>query len=310
MTRLSSFSDRPNRRAHPLARRAAGVERASARFPVAGTGPRDGWLRGLACLFVALPLLALPAATHAQQEPRSDAATVTQSSGETRLLRPTALLMPLRPDEIVRSGDRVLTGADGRVELRFLDGGVMVVQPNSDFKVEAFRYDAGGEKGFYALAKGALRAVSGAIGKRNQADYRLTTPTATIGIRGTEYEAAETPCGNAGCAAGERPGLTVRVIRGRIAVTNAAGTTDVPEGATLYVRSAAAPATFGIGAEPPRAPQPQRGPGTSRPSGTGSGSGTNGSGSGTNGGGSRGSGGGGEYLGGPDRLIERAPALY
>lgn len=304
MTFLSSLSRRPTLRAIPPVRRAAGVERTSARSPGAGACPRHGLLRGLASLFVALSMLALPAILQAQQEPRSDAATVAQSSGETRLLRPSALLMPLRPDEIVRSGDRVLTGADGRVELRFLDGGVMVVQPNSDFKVEAFRYDAGGEKGFFALAKGALRAVSGAIGKRNQADYRLTTPTATIGIRGTEYEAAETPCGNAGCAAGERPGLTVRVIRGRVAVTNAAGTTDVPEGATLYVRSAAAPVTFGTGVEPPlRTPQPQRGPGSSRPSGNGNGGGGGSSGSGSGSGGR-------EYLGGPDRLIERAPALY
>ena len=270
-------------------------------------GTRRSWTLRAAALLLALPLTLMATPSRANDEPRTDAATVAQSSGETRLMRPSALLMPLRPDEIVRSGDRVLTGADGRVELRFLDGGVMVVQPNSDFKVEAFRYDASGEKGFFALAKGALRAVSGAIGKRNQADYRLTTPTATIGIRGTEYEAAETPCGNAGCPAGERPGLTVKVIRGRVAVTNAAGTTEVPEGATLYVRTASTPATFGNGAEPPAPrPQPQLRPqGAGRPSGNG-----NGNGGGGGGGGSATGGGIREYFGGPDRLLERAPTLY
>ncbi|HOA93368.1 MAG TPA: FecR family protein [Quisquiliibacterium sp.] len=281
------------------------------RRPASGAWCR-WWSLAAALLWgMALSLAAMPAA--ANDEPRTDAAVVAQSSGETRLMRPSALLMPLRPDEIVRSGDRVLTGADGRVELRFLDGGVMVVQPNSDFKVEAFRYDANGEKGFFALAKGALRAVSGAIGKRNQADYRLTTPTATIGIRGTEYEASETPCGNAGCAAGERPGLTVKVIRGRVAVTNAAGTTEVPEGATLYVRTASTPATFGNGAEPP-APRPQtpRPQGAGRPSGNGNGGGNGGAGGGGGGGGGGSATGGAirEYFGGPDRLLERAPTLY
>ena len=93
----------------------------------------------------------------------------------------------------------------------------------------------------------------------------------------------------------------MKVIRGRVAVTNAAGTTEVPEGATLYVRTASTPATFGNGTEPPAPrPQPQLRPqGAGRPSGSG-----NGGGGSATGGGIR------EYFGGPDRLLERAPTLY
>jgi hypothetical protein len=38
------------------------------------------------------------------------------------------------------------------------------------------------------LFKGAARSITGWIGKRNAASYRITTPTATIGIRGTDHE--------------------------------------------------------------------------------------------------------------------------
>ncbi len=226
--------------------------------------------------------------------PRVEAASVASSTGDTRLMRPSALLTPLRPGEPIRTGDRVLTGADGRVELRFGDGALVVVQPKSDFLVEEFRYDQQEERSFFRLAKGAVRTVTGAIGKRRQEDFRLSTPTATIGIRGTDFETAENPCGATVCEPGERPGLVVTVYQGRVAVSNAAGTTEVPAGATLYVRNRETPASFGNG-EPParRAPaRPEAPPEAPR---------RNGNGNGARGGG----------ISPPDDpLIERAPALY
>ncbi|MDP3858880.1 MAG: hypothetical protein Q8Q73_14075 [Stagnimonas sp.] len=51
--------------------------------------------------------------------------------------------------------------------------------------------DSGGEtsRAFFRLVKGGFRSVSGLIGKVNQDDYRVSTPVATIGIRGTRYSA-------------------------------------------------------------------------------------------------------------------------
>src|SRR5690606_40688035 len=48
--------------------------------------------------------------------------------------------------------------------------------------------------GFFSLVRGALRTISGAIGKRQPDDYRMSTPTASIGIRGTEFVVEETVC--------------------------------------------------------------------------------------------------------------------
>lgn len=44
-----------------------------------------------------------------------------------------------------------------------------------------------GSRAFLSLLKGGFRAVSGSIGKLNREEYRIVTPVATIGIRGTDY---------------------------------------------------------------------------------------------------------------------------
>ena len=88
----------------------------------------------------------------------------------------------------IQNGDMIQT-ADGRAQVRFIDGGYMSFQPNTEFKVEDYHFSGqadGSEKGFFKLVKGSLRAITGLIGKSNKQAWRMNTPVATIGIRGTE----------------------------------------------------------------------------------------------------------------------------
>ncbi|OAM52763.1 hypothetical protein A7981_04760 [Methylovorus sp. MM2] len=92
----------------------------------------------------------------------------------------------------INPGDTIQT-VDGRAQVRFSDGGYISLQPNTQFKVEDYAFSGkadGSEKGFFSLVKGGLRAITGAIGHgSNKSAYRVSTPVATIGIRGTEYTA-------------------------------------------------------------------------------------------------------------------------
>jgi hypothetical protein len=179
-----------------------------------------------------------------------DAAQVMLSEGTTMLVRGTSFSTPVRREVPIRSGDRIRTGPDGRVHLRFADGALMSIQPGSDFRIEAYAFDAVRQRSFFVLMQGSVRAVSGSIGRRDRDDFRLKTPTATIGIRGTEFTVEEAVCPPAGCAAGTAAGLTVAVIAGRVSVTNEAGSIEVPAGVTLRVRDArTAPA---LPSAPPR----------------------------------------------------------
>ncbi len=135
----------------------------------------------------------------------------------------------LRTSDEVNAGDLLNTGIDGRLQLRFTDGAIVSLQPGTQFKIDEYQYQGSNQRGFFSLLRGALRTTSGAIGKRNFGDYEMRTPTATIGIRGTEYIAEFTVCDPI-CAPGPQAGLRVAVSEGVVAVTNPAGEIRVAQG--------------------------------------------------------------------------------
>lgn len=123
---------------------------------------------------------------------------------------------PLSRRSKLYANDLIATGGDGKAQLKFIDGSIIVLKPNSELQVEAFEYtDGTAGKSIFSLLKGGFRAVSGAIGKSSADDYQMKTPIATIGVRGTTYEAY----------LGNR--LVVGVWNGAIEVTNSAGTIEL-----------------------------------------------------------------------------------
>lgn len=89
-----------------------------------------------------------------------------------------------------------------------------------------------GSRAFFKLLKGGFRAVSGLIGKVDRNDYRVSTPVATIGIRGTDYllvlcdeKCATDPVISDTVPEGAKieGGLIVGVVSGGVAVLNNAG---------------------------------------------------------------------------------------
>ena len=120
-------------------------------------------------------------------EAAAAAAHVDFAYGNVTVSGPDGREQPLLRGAELDNGDTVRT-AEGRAQLRFQDGAYVSLQPNSEFAIRDYRFDGktdGTERGFFGLAKGAMRTVSGLIGHANRDRYRITTPTATIGIRGT-----------------------------------------------------------------------------------------------------------------------------
>lgn len=119
----------------------------------------------------------------------------------------------------VRVGDVLSTEADTYAQLRFTDGGRVTLRPNTQLKIDAYHYSPVQPKDdsfLVSLVKGGLRALTGLIGKRGNRDaYAMRTPTATIGIRGTQYDAIYVPA-DAG-AGMPLPGVYVTVSEGVVA---------------------------------------------------------------------------------------------
>ena len=125
---------------------------------------------------------------------------------------------------LLDSGDTLKTSERGQLQVRMADGGLVAVRPNSEFKIDEFVYtnDVENDKNFYSLIKGGFRSVTGAIGQANKSAYKVDTPVATIGIRGTDYTARL--CDST-CDTDE--GLYIGVMNGGVTLTNDAGTVDI-----------------------------------------------------------------------------------
>jgi len=84
----------------------------------------------------------------------------------------------------VQANERVTTKADDRAHVVFLDGTALTIGPNSVLVIDRYVYDPDRKTGDIALSttRGAFRFVGGAISKNSE--VTVTTPAATIGIRG------------------------------------------------------------------------------------------------------------------------------
>ncbi len=154
------------------------------------------------------------------------AAQVDFAVGNVTAMGPNGQSRALGKGAQIEPGDTVNTNG-GRAQLRFTDGAYVSLQPESQFRIDQYRYDGkqdGNEKGFFSLLKGGLRTITGLVGRSNKQNYQVTTSVATIGIRGTEYTIQY---GNS---------VTGTVGEGQIEVCNGAGCLSVTNGESYYVQ--------------------------------------------------------------------------
>ena len=114
--------------------------------------------------------------------------------------------------------ETIVVGSDGRAQIKFTDGGIMNLIPDTEFRINSYRYKKAFQKDETSseLVKGGFRALSGSIAKKNPSGYEVKTPSATIGLRGTMIEVR---LGDAGVFFG--------VDSGRALVSNEAGSSMI-----------------------------------------------------------------------------------
>ena len=118
------------------------------------------------------------------------AARVESASGQVRVVSRDGAARAPKRGALVFTGETIVTGRDARAVLRFSDGGSFRLQPETRLRIDNYRFSGrvdGDERSYISLIKGGLRAISGAIGRYGKRNFRLITPAATIGVRGTEY---------------------------------------------------------------------------------------------------------------------------
>jgi hypothetical protein len=90
----------------------------------------------------------------------------------------------------IGEGDLISTESNGHVHLRFTDDALVSVRPNSRLKIQLYYFDPTDPDSSAVkldLEEGVTRAISGGAAKAARNRFRLNTPIAAIGVRGTDF---------------------------------------------------------------------------------------------------------------------------
>jgi hypothetical protein len=100
----------------------------------------------------------------------------------------------------VRVGDKVETQQGGHVHLRFVDGGRVSVRPASRLVIESYAHSKDQPQLSaikFRLDEGVIRSITGTWGEAAKERFRLNTPVAAIGVKGTDFVVRSLPTGTA-----------------------------------------------------------------------------------------------------------------
>jgi len=125
----------------------------------------------------------------------------------------------------VFEGDTIKVGNKSRVQLRFVDNQLVVLKANTVFRIDEYKFKDKKDQNKSAalsLLKGGMRSITGAIGKSSRDKYKVKTPVATMGVRGTHYviQICDGQCG-----AGVK-GIVGTVLEGSIVMANDGGSQE------------------------------------------------------------------------------------
>ncbi|HXF77988.1 MAG TPA: FecR family protein [Usitatibacter sp.] len=133
--------------------------------------------------WVAIALLSLAAPAFA-----ADVGLVKVSKGSVQIQR-GAEKLPAPVGAAIQPNDVIVTGADGSAGVTFIDNSLVSVGPNSVFAIDKYSFDTTTHQGEFQgnLRQGRLAAISGKMVKQSPESMKIRTPSAIMGVRGTEF---------------------------------------------------------------------------------------------------------------------------
>lgn len=179
---------------------------------------QTSWMLALVLAFFVI----FPVTTHAS------VGKVIMAIGEVSINR-SGKLIPVKKDAVVEVGDAIVTGNTSNAQVKFNDGAIIALRPNTEFKVNEYKFNGkpdGTEKADVSLTKGGVRAVTGAIGRSNRDNLKVNAAVATIGIRGTGFNIVFCDASCIDKSPQSKEGLYAGVFEGKIVVANKGGTSS------------------------------------------------------------------------------------
>jgi hypothetical protein len=134
----------------------------------------------LAAVLLCAPLLADAAAIRAGMIKNAKGKVVVEREGRS---------LPISAGFGVNASDRIVTGADGSTGIMLLDDTLLSVGPNSNISLDKFAFDPVSHNGALSASvkRGTMAVISGKLAKKTPGTVQFSTPTAILGVRGTEF---------------------------------------------------------------------------------------------------------------------------
>ncbi|MCC5888347.1 MAG: FecR domain-containing protein [Gammaproteobacteria bacterium] len=125
----------------------------------------------------------------AQQQP---AGRVTVTLGHLEAVAADGSVRRLSRGDPVFQGDTLRSGPQGRAQIRFTDRGILSLRPDTALAISDYAYesnDPAAGRQQLNLDRGGFRTQTGRVAQASRQAYRVQTPVAVIGIRGTVFDA-------------------------------------------------------------------------------------------------------------------------
>ncbi|HXN16244.1 MAG TPA: FecR family protein [Usitatibacter sp.] len=118
----------------------------------------------------------------------ADIGLIKVSNGNVRIERGEAKLAA-GVGAGLQIADVIVTGADGSAGITFTDNSLVSIGPNSVFAIDKYQFDSTTHVGEFegSLKQGRLAAISGKMVKQSPETMKIRTPSAVMGVRGTEF---------------------------------------------------------------------------------------------------------------------------
>ena len=138
----------------------------------------------------------LPAIAMSESTPPAIVGEATMVIGMARITNALGQSVVADKGAAIRVGDRIETEAGGHVHLRFVDGGRVSVRPASRLQIESYSHSS--DKPALSAIKfrlddGVVRSITGTWGEAARDRFRLNTPMAAIGVKGTDFIVKSAP---------------------------------------------------------------------------------------------------------------------
>lgn len=147
----------------------------------------------------------------------------------------------LREGDAVFIGERLIAPPQAEAILKTGDAGMVAIRPGTEFVAERFAAEDKPTDGFtMRLFTGSLRVISGWIARTNSAGHTVVTPSAIIGIRGTDHEPYVLSATLAAATA-NKEGTYDKVNRGGTVMQVGENRLDIDAGRVGFVRAPAPP---------------------------------------------------------------------